>query len=107
MYYKKKYYKPSHSTKKYNLIKPQIRASNPQQLKTNSIVDWNTYLIKIRNEQLPTLDSVYEAFTLHGITCKCCTLVPRGEDTCPLKEQQLVQHTRGRPSAHRRWGYEE
>jgi hypothetical protein len=98
MVYRIEYYKH----KKGPQFKTKMRASRSHKPDSTTLENWNTYVLRIRNQQLPALASVYEPFVIHAVTCDCCEKIPRGEDTCPLKEQQLLRHARGRHSIYRR-----
>ena len=103
MVYLIKYYHP----KRGRQFKTKIRASivPPIDKKpTGGLENWNTYVLRIRNAQLPSLASVYEPYVIHSVTCECCKKAPKGVDTCPVKNQQLIQHAPGRPSIYRRDG---
>ena len=45
----------------------------------------------------PRLSSLYELNINHGVSCICCTPIPKPITTCPPKADQLRSHARGRP----------
>lgn len=40
---------------------------------------------------------IFELDIDHGISCNCCTPIPKPITTCPLKADQLKSKPRGRP----------